>query len=139
LYAWSSDRPNVAGYAIDGLSGQLASLQGSPFAVSPLLQLAWTSSGRLAIGLHTDSLSASTVDPATGALQWLGTSVPTPGSASEAITLSPDGRFAYVADSAASAIGVFALDPASGRLTFARSVSTTPRPFALAVSAPLAR
>jgi 6-phosphogluconolactonase (cycloisomerase 2 family) len=134
LYAWSSDRPNVAGYAIDGLSGQLASLQGSPFAVSPLLQLAWAPAGRLALGLHSDSLSTSTVDPATGALQWLGASVPTPGSSSEAVALDPLGRFAYVADSAANTIAIFSLDSSSGRLTFERSAPTSPRPFVLAVS-----
>jgi len=138
LYAWS-DLPDITGYAIDAGSGRLTEVAGSPFAASPLSRLAWSSAASEAVALHDDSLSTLAADTTTGALQWLGSSVSTPGSASEDVVLGPDSRFVYVADSAASTIAMFSLDAASGRLAFVRSFPTAPRPFLLSASAPAAR
>jgi 6-phosphogluconolactonase len=81
-------------------------------------------------------LSAYTIDSATGSLTAVVGSPFAAGTAPQAITTSPDGRFAYVANRDSGDVSAFSIHPSTGALT---SVPGSPfaagrQPYAVTVS-----
>jgi 6-phosphogluconolactonase (cycloisomerase 2 family) len=64
-----------------------------------------------------DTVSAYTVDPASGALAAVGTPVATGGTSPHAILGTPDKKFVFVGNEGSNDISAFAVNPASGALT----------------------
>ncbi|HEX2711883.1 MAG TPA: beta-propeller fold lactonase family protein [Candidatus Acidoferrales bacterium] len=111
---------NVSAYTIDGATGALTPVPGSPFpagagphsvAVDPTGQFAYVANA------NSGNVSAYTIDGATGAL------TPVPGSPFPAgpqafsVAVDPTGRFAYVANEASGNVSAYIIDGATGALT----------------------
>ena len=115
---------SVSGYAIDGATGSLVPIPGSPFAAGlHPVGIAADPSGRFLdvanMGDPPSSLfgnvSAYTIDPVTGVLTPVVGSPFTTSLFPEGVTVHPSGRFVYVAN--AGGVPAFSVDPASGFLT----------------------
>ena len=129
---------DISAYAIDGITGALTPVAGSPFAtglfpqsvtVDPTSKYAYVANER------SNNVSAYSID-ATGALTPIVGSPFVAGAVPFAVTVAPGGQFAYAANERSSNISAYSID-AAGTLTpiasspglvgsFPRSVATTP-------------
>lgn len=114
---------NVFAYTIDGSTGSLSAVPGSPFAAgnSPR-SVAVDPSGRFAYVANSLSsdVSAYTIDSATGALIPVAGSPFMAGTTPFSVTVDPSGRFAYVANSgtanASGNVSAYTIDSRTGTL-----------------------
>jgi 6-phosphogluconolactonase (cycloisomerase 2 family) len=145
----------VAGFAIDGTSGALTPIAGSPFSsggpnVPAMIAIDLTGRYLYASTSFDEAflppgynIWAFTIDSGSGAL------TPVPGSPfatlensqPDALEVDPSGRFLYVALSNAGSIAAFAIDNATGSLTplvgspFPTSSSQTTQTYSLTIAA----
>ncbi|WP_158590472.1 lactonase family protein [Noviherbaspirillum cavernae] len=118
-FAYTANTSGTAtSYAINAATGALAvvgfhSPGGSPISASV------DPSGKFAyvVNRSPDSVSAYTIDAATGALAFTGTIGFGAGTGPRFITVDPSGRFAYIANENINTIGRFAINPVTGALT----------------------
>ncbi|HEU5321521.1 MAG TPA: beta-propeller fold lactonase family protein, partial [Methylomirabilota bacterium] len=119
--AWT-DSPavsSVSAYLVDGSTGALTPVAGSPWAAGRRpAAIALTPSGRLAFvaNLESHDVSAFVVDPATGGLTEVAGSPFATGARPRAVAVDPTGRFLYVAGSAADAVWGHVIDESTGAL-----------------------
>ncbi len=118
----------ISAFSIDGDTGALSAIAGSPFAAPQgLALLAVHPSGKFAYIVHTtddyisDQISGYSIDGSTGALSLLPgspfvTSDPHVGSFAT-LAFDPTGRFAFVANGTQDNIAVYAVSADSGALT----------------------
>jgi 6-phosphogluconolactonase (cycloisomerase 2 family) len=124
LYIASSGS-HVAGFSINQTTGALTALAGSPYpagtgangipAFSPNAQFLYVIDQSAAGGV-----SGYSVNPTTGVLTPITGSPFTTGADPDWISLTPDGKYAYVANTGAltsAAISAFAVNPTTGALT----------------------
>jgi 6-phosphogluconolactonase (cycloisomerase 2 family) len=109
----------LSAYAVDGVSGALTEVQGSPFSATQ---------GRGAIVFHPNgqfifkgggSISAFRFDPTSGALaEVAGSPVPGGGSDPSAIdvAIDPRGQYLYAVTTSTGLLRGYAIDPDSGAL-----------------------
>jgi 6-phosphogluconolactonase (cycloisomerase 2 family) len=113
------DFGNVSAYSIDGTSGALSQIPGSPFpaGISPF----WVTldpTGRFAYVANLGgNISAYSVNATTGALSPVPGSPFFSGGTPSSVTVDPTGRFAYVANRNPSDISGFTIDGSTGALT----------------------
>jgi 6-phosphogluconolactonase len=121
-YVANGNSNNVSAYRIDGITGALTPVAGSPFpvgsapspysvAVHPTGQFAYLASS-------SGNVSAYSIDGTTGALTAVSGS-PFPAEVgSISVTVDPTGKFAYVAnDSSSGHVSAFSIDGTTGALT----------------------
>lgn len=121
-YAEDND---VVGFRIDGTTGKLTPVPGSPFtAGSGPTSIAIDPSGRFAYvaNLGSNNVSAYTIDAISGLL------IPVPGppfpggtfpagSAPSSVTVDPLGKFVYVTNESSNNVSGYAIDTNTGALT----------------------
>jgi len=124
VYTGAPNGTAVAAFAVDPATGALSPVRGSPFATvaggSPT-QVAVDPNGKFAyalVGFDTQSYSllAYRIDADSGALTQVGGPYPA-GAEFALLTVSPDGKFVYVANGHDSNIMAFGIDPAGGALS----------------------
>jgi 6-phosphogluconolactonase (cycloisomerase 2 family) len=134
----------IAGFAIDGPSGALKDIVGSPFfggnrggwnawiAIDPSARFLYRVEEGYAT--HTDYLNIMKyrIDPETGALGWTGDLIYTSGAAGS-MTFDPQGRFLFLAANLKDEITTYSVDPQSGTLKFNSAVATGSYPHSLTV------
>ena len=111
---------NVSAYTINGASGALTPVPGSPFAAGTGPQgVTVDPSGQFVYVANTGSnnVSAYTIDPATGALTEIAGSPFATGALLRTVAIDPSGQFAYVANVLSNNVSAFTIDPATGGLT----------------------
>lgn len=117
---------NVWGFTIDGTTGALTSMPGSPFATQGNSQpdgIKADPSGKfLYVALsNAGSIAAFTIDGTTGALTAIPGSpfatAPTPFTQTYELTISPSGKFLYAFNFNGNTIGAFTIDSTTGVLT----------------------
>ena len=133
LYVANSGAGSISAFAVDGVNGQLtqidadaltAGVQDFAAGTSPIA-LAMHLSGKFLYAANNGSntITAYTVDPATGALSAIDADTVTAGvqyfaaTAPVALAINPSGSYLYVLDNAVSSISAFSIDPSTGRLT----------------------
>jgi 6-phosphogluconolactonase (cycloisomerase 2 family) len=120
-FAYVGTNGNLLAYAIDGATGTLSTLAGSPFAVGALhLAVTFHPTGEFVYVTNqaSGSLSAHRVDAATGDLSAVaGSPFATGGGSPSSIAIDPTGRFAYVTNSGAGSVAAFAIEAVTGALT----------------------
>src|SRR5579883_350504 len=122
LYLASAGDGKVAGFSIDQTSGALTPMAGSPYPSGPNASgiPAFSPDNRHLYVLDNNSTGGVygySVDSATGVLTPIsGSSFPT-GPNPYWITFTPNGNFAYVANSGTSTISAFAVNGTTGALT----------------------
>lgn len=122
-YAYVATSSGISSFTIDGSSGALTPIAGSPFVCGAVGQpdsLAVDPAGHFVYGTYggQDSVSACAIDPTSGAL------ITAPGSPFSlssgahpvSVTVDPAGRFVYVANRDANNISAFTIDVTSGAL-----------------------
>jgi 6-phosphogluconolactonase len=122
LYITSMNDSQVAGFAINNATGALTSVPGSPFAAGSQVSglPAFSPNGAFLYVTNqgsTGSVSGYAIDPNTGTLTPVPGSPVAAGNTPTWISLTPDGKFAYVANSVSNDISAYAVDTATGGLT----------------------
>jgi len=112
---------SVSAYMIEGMTGALTPVPGSPFAtgigpqgviVDPFGRFVYVAN------LQSNSVSAYTIDPATGALTEIpGSPFAAGGTSPRTVAIDPSGQFVYVANVTSNNIAAFIIDPTTGGLT----------------------
>ncbi len=111
---------NVSAYTIDGTTGALTEIPGSPFparsyptsvTVYPTGQFAYVANG------GSNNVSAYTIDGTTGALTPVAGSPFPAGSLPSSVTVDPTGQFAYVANINSNNVSAYTIDGTMGALT----------------------
>src|SRR6266852_642064 len=112
---------SVSAYMIEGMTGALTPVPGSPFAtgigpqgviVDPFGRFVYVAN------LQSNSVSAYTIDPATGALTEIpGSPFAEGGTSPRTVAIDPSGQFVYVANVTSNNISAFIIDPTTGGLT----------------------
>ncbi len=111
---------NVSAYTIDGTTGALTPVAGSPFPTGLGPQgVTVDPSGRFlyVANLASSNVSAYTIDPATGALTEVAGSPFAAGTAPRTVAIDPAGQFAYVANVNSNNVSAYTIDATSGALT----------------------
>jgi 6-phosphogluconolactonase (cycloisomerase 2 family) len=123
LYLASINDNNVAGFAIDSVTGVLTAVPGSPFPAGAGAGAipAFSPNGKFLYVMNqnatpTGSVSGYAVDPNTGALAAIPGSPFAAGKTPTWISFSPNGKFAYVSNSGSGNVSGYAVD-AAGALT----------------------
>jgi 6-phosphogluconolactonase (cycloisomerase 2 family) len=162
-FAYVTNAPaSISAFAVNSSSGALTPVAGSPFPVPsvvgvgsnpPILSVIFNPNGKSLYikndgGTGTGSLTAFSIDSATGALAPLGGSPFTLGiSATGLAGLDPAGRFLYVANqgactvargcnpsfSSTGSISAFSLDAAGVPTALAGLTAVTPAPYQVSV------
>jgi DNA-binding beta-propeller fold protein YncE len=119
---------NVSAYTIDGTTGALAPIPGSPFAGGQdSLSVAVDPSGKFAyVANDTDSISIYGIDSATGALSQVPGLAYTAPTVPVAVAVDPLGRFAFTANSCG--IGICANGSVSANTINGNTGALTPVP-----------
>jgi DNA-binding beta-propeller fold protein YncE len=123
-YVVNNGSNDVSAYTIDGTTGALIPVDGSPFpagfqarsvAVDPTGQFAYVANflGEPLPG----SVSAYTIDGDTGALTAVDGSPFPAGLNPQSVTVEPKGQFAYVANRRSNNVSAYAIDGTTGALT----------------------
>lgn len=111
---------SIAGFAVND-DGTLSSLAGSPFAAGNFIEdVAITPNGLFLYAVNTfdNNITTFSVDATTGFLTPLGVTPVTGTSVPTALTITPDGKFAYVASQGLpGTLSVFSLDSITGAMT----------------------
>ena len=109
----------VSGFFIDPTTGALTQLATSPFpaGLGPI-RLASDAAGKFLFvaNSHDDTLSAFSIDAASGALTAVGSPYAT-GSAPVDVVVDPQGKFVFVANSGSGDLSAFSFDSTTGALT----------------------
>jgi 6-phosphogluconolactonase (cycloisomerase 2 family) len=107
---------NVSAYAINGITGALTPVAGSPVpagggpysvTVDPTGQFAYVAN-------HGGGVSAHTINGATGALSLVGEF--TAGTTPRSVTVDPTGQFAYVANEFSNNVSAYVIKQSGGLL-----------------------
>lgn len=130
-FLYVANRSSINGstaFTINASTGALTEMAGSPFAtgngpyaitVDPTGRFAYVANQTS--GSVTDTISAYTIDPTTGALSELASSPYTTLKAPSALAVDPTGRFLYAANAALSGgayhVSAYAIDSTTGGLT----------------------
>jgi 6-phosphogluconolactonase len=127
LYVALSNAGSVAAFTIDGTTGALTSVAGSPFATASTeatqtYEIALTPSGKFlyAFNLNGNTMSAFTIDPASGALSTVaGSPFPVNPEGEGQIIVDPSGQFLYltIGSSSSNAFVIFDIDASTGTLS----------------------
>lgn len=137
----------VSAYTIDATTGALTAVPASPFAAGPNPNsVVVDPSGRFAFvanrnsGKPSGSVSAFTVNAASGALAPIGTTAIAAGTEPVAIAVDPSGKFVYVANGGTGgggtggSVSAYAVNATSGALTAVGSpVAAGTNPVSVAV------
>lgn len=109
VYAANQFSASISAYKVDGISGALSTISGSPFSTagSAPLAVAVHPSGRFLYVATSSNVLAYAIDSSTGAL----TSLAAVAAAAASLAFDPSGRFAYT-DNAS-----YSVDAATGALT----------------------
>jgi 6-phosphogluconolactonase (cycloisomerase 2 family) len=148
LYAPDGPSNTVVGFTIDGATGALGSIPGSPFATGPgPAQVVVDPSDRFVYVSDCDTLdqqggiSAFTIDSSTGALTPIqGSPFNTDTDGPDGLVVSPSGKFLFAAVPFYGAIAAFTIDSSSGALTqvtgspFAVDPNTDPIVYSIALT-----
>ncbi|HUS12242.1 MAG TPA: beta-propeller fold lactonase family protein [Pyrinomonadaceae bacterium] len=126
-YVTNPDANSVSAYAINGSTGALTEVEGSPFAtgIGPIAvavdragKFAYVANGRS--GNFSDTVSAYSINATTGALKLVNTA-PAGRSSLQSITVDPSGKFVYTTSGGSKVssfeIDAFTVDAATGALT----------------------
>lgn len=117
-YVLNTGSDNISAFAVDGRSGDLNEVVGSPFATGAeptLLVLHPKLPVVYATNKDGASITAFTINTSTGALTSLGT-VAT-GTTPQSFNIDASGRFAYVAAPGSSELFTYAINQTSGALS----------------------
>jgi 6-phosphogluconolactonase (cycloisomerase 2 family) len=115
---------NVSAYSIDVKSGALTPVQGSPFeagsgpggvAVDPTGKFAYVTDTYYDSG--SGSVSAYTINAATGALQQVTGSPFASGTSPVGVAIDPTGKFLYTANDGSNNVSAYRINASSGALT----------------------
>jgi 6-phosphogluconolactonase (cycloisomerase 2 family) len=113
----------VSAFAVDGTTGALVEITGSPFAtVSAPWGMAVDPSGKFLYasssgGASNVGIAAYTIDSTTGALAPIAGSPYASGYGNYSIAITPNGQFVYVTNHADNTISGYALNGSTGVLT----------------------
>lgn len=122
----------VSAYTINGSTGALTAVAGSPFAtgngprslsVDPSGQFAYVTNS------EADSVTAYAISRSTGALTAVAGSPFAAGSFPDSVTVDPSGKFAYVANYGDNTISAYTINRSTGALT-----TVTSSPFAAGIT-----
>src|SRR6266851_2796894 len=112
---------SVSAYMIEGMTGALTPVPGSPFAtgigpqgviVDPFGRFVYVAN------LQSNSVSAYTIDPATGALTEIpGSPFAAGGTSPRTVAIDPAGQFVYVANVTSNNVSAFTVDATTGALS----------------------
>ena len=111
---------NVSAYTINGTTGALTEVAGSPFpagtspgsvTVDPTGQFAYVANS------NSNNVSAYSIDGTTGALAEIDGSPFPAGSGPNSVTVERTGQFAYVANIGSENVSAYAIDGTTGSLT----------------------
>jgi 6-phosphogluconolactonase len=127
-YVANQSSASVSAYTIDATTGALTPVAGSPYAASTLpFDVVIDPSGKFvyvtnygtnAVGAWSGgSISAYTINAATGALTPVAGSPFSVGPCPCVITIDPSGKFAYVANGQSGTVNAYTVDATSGVLT----------------------
>jgi 6-phosphogluconolactonase (cycloisomerase 2 family) len=133
-YVANTGSASISAYTVNAATGVLTPVPGSPFATGGVPgDVTPYNGGRAPMILHPNgklllvrstlaqTISAFTIDPASGALSPATGGTVTVGQGAVWQTLDPTGRFVFVANHGGApgpgSISVFSLDPSSGALT----------------------
>jgi DNA-binding beta-propeller fold protein YncE len=117
---------DVSAYRIDGDSGALMPVDGSPFpsgtapqqvTVDPTGQFVYVTDCGSPCRVGAGNVSVYTIDRATGALAPVDGSPFPAGTDPRSVTVDPTGRFAYVANSTSLDVSAYTIDGDTGGLT----------------------
>jgi 6-phosphogluconolactonase len=131
---------NVSAYAIDPSTGALTQVKGSPFAadygsyavaIDPTGRFAYVANDGTGSGDPGD-ISVFAINPRDGALTPIGGSPFLAGSNPIGIGITPNDKFAYVANYISANISIFAINATTGGLKQLKGQRTRPFPTALA-------
>ncbi len=124
LYVPNAAANQVVGFTVDGASGALGSIPGSPFATgaSPQEAVVHPSGKFLYVSDGNDpqgGISAFTIDSSSGAPSSIsGSPFPTmTGGGPDGLLIDPTGKFLYAALSFSNAVAAFTIDSSTGALT----------------------
>ena len=146
---YSAATNQISAYALDSNSGAISAAPGSPFAKGPNpVAIAVAPNGKFAFAVNystvngsiTDSVSAYTIDPLTGALTEVAGSPFETGVTPTALAIAPSSKFVYVANFHDSSVTVFSIDGSTGVLTelatspFDTGTGTLPQAIAISPS-----
>lgn len=110
----------ISGFSV-AANGSLTAISGSPFSVAPNSVDAVTdASGKFLFAVNASSVSAFTINSATGALSAIGQPVALPGSTLPSpgfAATTPIGNFLYVALTGVNSVAAFSFDTTTGALT----------------------
>ena len=113
VYVANLGSSNVSAYTINGTTGALAAVAGSPFpagtqphsvTVGPTGQFAYVANS------GSNNVSAFTIDGVTGALTPVAGSPFSAGTYPDWVTVDPTGQFAYVANPASNSVSAYTID-----------------------------
>lgn len=116
---WNSGTGNVLAYSIDGSSGALNPIVGSPFAAGPQpVDVALDPSGKFAYValVGGPSLAGFTVDSTAGALVATA-GYPFPADNPTEIAVDSSGKFLYITNQALNTVGAYTLNTKTGALS----------------------
>lgn len=117
-FLYSGDQNvSIRAFSVDGITGVLTGVAGSPFASSDARALAVVPGGRfLAVAKqNVDSIAVHAIDAATGALGPQGASIAT-GDQPVHVSITPNGKYAYVVNITSENVSAYAVDTALGTL-----------------------
>jgi 6-phosphogluconolactonase (cycloisomerase 2 family) len=119
-YVASQNQNNFSAFTINGMTGALTAINGSPFAASTApTYFAVDPTGKFAYVANatSNSVSAYAIDSSTGALSPVAGSPFAAGASPHSIAVDPTGRFVYVANSLSNNVSGYTIDTMSGALT----------------------
>jgi 6-phosphogluconolactonase len=122
LYVSNSGDGTVSAFNVDGTSGALTAVAGSPFQLSSATAAPWASAvnpaGTRLYVACAEGIEVFTINAATGALTRVaGQAVSIPGRVRGDLLINPSGRALYLADAGHDRVKGYAI-AASGALTF---------------------
>jgi 6-phosphogluconolactonase len=141
VYVANNLSNNVSAFAINANNGALSQVQGSPFwtgygpiavAISPTGKYAYVADNGTPSEKPGD-VSVFAINPHSGALTPVQRSPFTAGAGPLEVTISPNGKFAYVVTYGSSKVYVFAINASTGAMKQMRRYRTRPHPTAEAI------
>ncbi len=142
LFATNETTDNVSVFSINSGSGALTQISGSPFPIetNPTgpetgpVSISVDPSGRFAYAANsTDSLSAYSINSATGALTLLTGSPFVTGDNPSSVTVDPTGRFLYNTNINTDNVSAFSIDTVTGALTSIGTIAAGDAPSSIVV------
>jgi 6-phosphogluconolactonase (cycloisomerase 2 family) len=122
LYMSIENGGEVFAFAVNGATGALTAIAGSPFSIGSFLSgMVIDPSGQFLYvvdhGSGSSGIFAYAINPTTGVLAPITGSPFATGSSPFSITITPSGQYVYVANSQGSSISGYALNGTTGVLT----------------------